>query len=571
MLKIIRRIFIIAEEDRKSLYISIIFSVLENMTIFVPYMLVFYSLNNYLNDDLTYTSIRNVSIAMLVSIIFRCIFRRIVDGLQSAKGLNIFAKQRLKLVEHLRKLSLGYFSEGNIGNIISVVTTDIIFAEENGMIFLGQLISAYISLLLTSIFMFYLNIWLGFGFVIIVFIAFLTINYLDLVNKKHGAIRQEQFANLSSAVVQFIKGVGTIKAFGMENEDNIDLEKNFEKSKNKAIIFEKAYLLPRILTESSHYIGIALLISLSLILYFSSYISLEFVLGMMIFAPISLDSIMVIVNGVTRFDILEAGLDRYDEIMTVEELKDTHKNIELDNLDIEFSNVRFAYDKKDVIKDINFKIPEKTFTALIGPSGGGKSTITNLISRFWDVDNGKVTIGGVDIKEISLNTLLSKISMVFQNVYLFEDTIANNIAFGAEQATHEEIVEAAKKARCHEFISDLANGYDTVVGEGGATLSGGEKQRISIARAILKDSPIILLDEATSSVDPENELFIQEAINELVKNKTLVVIAHRLSSIKEADSILVIDDGKMVESGNHKELIMQNGIYKNLWDLSQLV
>jgi ATP-binding cassette subfamily B protein len=568
MFKIIKRIFALAEGDKKSLYASVIFSMLENMTIFIPYMLVFYFVYIYLNNDLTFTSVRNVSIAMLISVILRCIFRRIVDGLQSAKGLNIFARQRLKLVEHLRKLPMGYFSEGNIGNIVSVLTTDIIFAEENAMVFLGQLVSAYINLALSIIFMFYINIWLGLGFSIIVFIASIAIGHLDKTNKKHGAIRQEQFANLSNAVVQFIKGVGIIKAFGMENEDNVDLEGNFEKSKDKAIAFEKEYLLPRIFTEGSHYIGIALLILIVLILYFSGHISLEFALGMMIFAPISLDSIMVIISGVPRFDILEVGLDRYDEIMAVKELKDTHKNIELDNLDIDFSNVTFAYDKKDIIKDINFKIPEKTFTALIGPSGGGKSTITNLISRFWDVNSGKVTIGGVDIKEMPLDTLLSKISMVFQNVYLFEDTIANNIAFGAEGATYEEIVEAAKKARCHEFISNLENGYDTVVGEGGATLSGGEKQRISIARAILKDAPIVLLDEATSSVDPENELFIQEAINELVKNKTLVVIAHRLSSIKEADNILVVDDGEIVESGNHKELIMQNGIYKNLWELS---
>ncbi len=221
------------------------------------------------------------------------------------------------------------------------------------------------------------------------------------------------------------------------------------------------------------------------------------------------------------------------------------------------------------MKDVSFTIPQGSMTAIVGPSGSGKTTITRLIARFWDVQKGSVTVGGHDVKEFTCDSLLKNMSMVFQNVYLFHDTIENNIKFGSPDATHEQVVEAAKKACCHDFISALPDGYNTVIGEGGSTLSGGEKQRISIARAMLKDAPIILLDEATASVDPENEVHLQQAISALVKDKTLVVIAHRLSTIRNADQILVVDDGKIVQRGTHEELVKQKGIYQNFWNIRQ--
>ena len=242
----------------------------------------------------------------------------------------------------------------------------------------------------------------------------------------------------------------------------------------------------------------------------------------------------------------------------------------MDSFDIGFEHVSFAYENGNpILKDVSFSIPQGSMTAIVGPSGGGKTTITRLIARFWDVQEGSITIGGHDVKEFTCDSLLKNMSMVFQNVYLFHDTIENNIKFGCPDATHEQVVEAAKKACCHDFISALPQGYDTVIGEGGSTLSGGEKQRISIARAMLKDAPIILLDEATASVDPENEVHLQQAISALVKNKTLIVIAHRLSTIRDADQILVVDNGKIVEKGVHAELIQQKGIYQNFWNIRQ--
>ena len=267
-------------------------------------------------------------------------------------------------------------------------------------------------------------------------------------------------------------------------------------------------------------------------------------------------------SAIHVIEVINATLDKLDSIQKAEEIDKNGKDISLDAYDIEFQNVSFAYDKKTVLSDVSFTLPQGATTAIVGPSGSGKTTICNLIARFYDVNKGSIRIDGHNIKEMTCESILRNISMVFQKVYLFNDTIANNIKFGNPDATYEDIIAAAKKARCHEFIEAFPNGYETIVEEGGANLSGGEKQRISIARAILKNSPIIILDEATASIDPENEHMIQQAITELTKGKTVIVIAHRLATIENADQILVIDKGKVIQKGTHQELIKQEGLYQ---------
>ena len=559
------RILKIAEEDKKSLYLSILCSVIESMMTFVQYILVFYSIHLYINKNINNSDILFISIVMFLSIIFRIIFRRLIDGLQSAKGLSIFARQRIKLVNHLKNLPMGYFSEDNMGNIISVLTTDLIFAEEAAMTYFGQLISGYISVIVSILFMLIINVNIGVIYIVILLISYIAITYLNKINKKFGKIRQNQLGDLSNSVVEFIKGISIIKAFSMDNEKGNELNKAFRETRDKALEFEKKYFFPRLLTESSFAIGSGALIIATLLFYYYRYLTIDMAIGMLILSSVSLSSIIVIVTGITRFGILEAVLDRYDSIMEEKALIDKGVVNNIDKFNITFDNVSFSYENHDVIKNMSFEIKENTVTAIVGHSGSGKSTIANIMVRFWDIDRGKIKIGGKDIKSLSLNYWLSNISMVFQNVYLFEDSIFNNIVIGKNKAKKEEVIEAAKRARCHEFIIKLPKGYNTAVGLGGATLSGGEKQRISIARAILKNAPIVLLDEATSSVDPENELYIQEAINELVKDKTLIVIAHGFSSIREADNILVIEEGKLVEQGNHKELIKSKGVYNKMY------
>ena len=267
-------------------------------------------------------------------------------------------------------------------------------------------------------------------------------------------------------------------------------------------------------------------------------------------------------NAAHVLEVIDATLDKLDGIEHADMIDKDGKAISLQNADIAFRDVTFSYDTVPVLRNISFSIPQSSTTAIIGPSGSGKTTICNLIARFYDVDSGEVTVGGENVRNMTCDSLLRNISMVFQKVYLFHDTVENNIRFGNPNATQEEIIEAAKKAQCHDFITALPDGYETVIGEGGSTMSGGEKQRISIARAILKNANIVILDEATASIDPENEHLIQQAISELTIGKTVIVIAHRLATIEHADQILVIDKGQVVQKGTHRQLIQQDGLYR---------
>lgn len=267
--------------------------------------------------------------------------------------------------------------------------------------------------------------------------------------------------------------------------------------------------------------------------------------------------------------VIDNAMDQLEELKVNNYIDREGKDIPLYHHEIEFRNVDFGYDQRTVLHNVSFRIPEKTMTAIVGPSGSGKSTICSLIARFYDIQNGCILVGGHDVREMTCDSLLQNISMVFQNVYLFNDTIRNNIHFGNPEATEDEIIAAAKAARCHDFITALTNGYDTIVGEGGGTLSGGEKQRISIARAILKNAPIIILDEATASIDPENEHLIQQALSELTVGKTVITIAHRLATIEHADQILVVDNGQIVQKGTHRELITQKGLYQRFMQIRE--
>ncbi|MEA1894345.1 MAG: ABC transporter ATP-binding protein [Euryarchaeota archaeon] len=347
------------------------------------------------------------------------------------------------------------------------------------------------------------------------------------------------------------------------------MKKAFKKLRNDSIILEAGAGVPVLSYLVILEMGFIGLLLLGLYLLFGGQITIPVLIMFVVIGYHFYTPLQNVGMFAAEMRYMNLSAERITEVMKTSPLPEPEDDIRPDNFNIEFKDVTFRYYDVDVLKRINAAFPVRSITALVGPSGSGKTTVTNLIARFWDVDSGEITIGGINIRNMKTETLLSYISMVFQDVYLFHDTVYNNIKVGKNDASREQVMAAAKSAQCHDFIEKLEKGYDTMVGEGGSTLSGGEKQRISIARAILKDAPIVLLDEATASLDPENELLIQNAIQELVKSKTLIVIAHRLSTIANADQILVIDSGRVVESGRHAELVRANGMYSRMWNNQQ--
>lgn len=379
----------------------------------------------------------------------------------------------------------------------------------------------------------------------------------------------EAAAEANSRIIEYIQGIGVIKAFGQTGERFEKFEAAVADYTKTNVNLVKKFVPPDIGFSAILGSGLAIILLAGSYLFLGGELSLKIfllflILGLQVYEPIQ-----NIFLYVTEMRVMNASMDRIIEVLNRKPLTEPDDDPELNKFDVEFKNVWFKYEDADVLKGVSFAIPQNTITALVGPSGTGKTTVANLIARFWDVDSGEILIGGHNIKALKTDRLLSYISMVFQDVYLFNDSIINNIRFGNRDATEEEVVAAAKAAHCHEFIEGLSDGYNTIIGEGGATLSGGEKQRISIARAILKDAPIVILDEATAYVDPENEILVQQAINSLVKSKTLIIIAHRLSTIAAADQILVIDDGKVIEQGKHAELVSNGGLYSRFWEKRQ--
>ncbi|QOR34646.1 ABC transporter ATP-binding protein [Clostridium sp. 'deep sea'] len=565
MLRIVRTVLKLAGEYAGKIKIAFVFSILESIFAQLPIMTVLYILIKIVSKSVTIKDAWVAGIVVFVSIIFRTLAKWSVDMLQSGTGYKIFARERMKIGDRLKRFPMGYFTEGNIGNITAVITSDFEFVEQWSMETLSKITSGYLSVTLGTIMITILDYRIGIISIITIILAILALKKIQNVGEYHSAIRQEAQSRLVNVVIEYVKGISVIKSLNMVGDKSKIITKEFHKFRDTCLEFEEKFVPPNFLYESCFSIGIGFTILASSYFAFNQTINISFMLMMLIFI-FQIYIPFKALGGLTAdIRVMEAALNRYDDIKDIKIIDENGKDIKLNNFNIEFKDVSFAYEDKNVLKNINFEIPEHSMTALVGASGCGKTTIANLVARFWDVQKGEVLVGGINVKEMTCDSLLKNISMVFQEVYLFNDTILNNIKIGKPDATEKEVIEAAKKARCHDFITELKNGYDTMIGEGGSTLSGGEKQRISIARAILKDAPIILLDEATASVDPDNEKYIQMAINELVKDKTLVVIAHRLSTVKNADQILVIDKGEIIQRGNHNELIEQKGQYNDFW------
>ncbi len=533
----------------------------------MPIFLAFLVLSGFYQKTLTGTKCLYIGIGLVGVVAAQVIVHYLCDRLQSAAGYMIFTDKRMELGGHLRKLPMGYFTSGNIGKISSVLSTDMVFIEEIAMSTLGNMMSYMLSALILLVFMFFLDWRLGLAAAAVTLLACFTAKGMNEVSLKEAACRQDQSEHLTDAVLSFAEGISVIKSYNLIGEKSEELTGNFRRSRDTSTAFERKMTPWTRGLNILYAVGIAAIFALSVWLQQSGSLSLPYLLGVLLFVFDLFSPLKALYGEASRLTVMNAALDRIEAVLNETELPDKGTahipNESSGSPEICFDNVTFAYQDKEVLHNISFSMQKNTMTALVGPSGGGKSTIANLLARLWDVKSGKVTIRSTDIRDVPLAELMEQISMVFQRVYLFQDTIYNNISMGKPDATEEEVYEAAKKARCYDFIMALPDGFQTVIGEGGATLSGGEKQRISIARCILKDAPIVILDEATASVDTDNESYIQEAINELVNGKTLLVIAHRLNTICQADQILVIADGRISEQGTHDELIAKAGIYQD--------
>jgi len=567
MFALISRMLRLSGRYKKRIQLAFVCAFVEQILSKMPIFFAFLVLAGFASGTMSGARCLVVGVILVCVVVLQAVVHYASDRLQSAAGYMIFADQRIALADHLRRLPMGYFTAGNIGKISSVLSSDMVFVEEVAMSTIANMMSYLLSAGVLMVFMFWLDWRLGLIALAVTLLANVVARRMNAVSLKEAAARQEQGERLTDAVLSFVEGIGVIKSYNLLGAQSAALTENFVRSRDVNAAFERR-MTPWTTGLSILYgAGIAAIFGLAVYLEQTGALSLAYLLGVLLFVFDLFGPLKALYGEATRLTVMDAALDRTCDVLVETELPDTgtaHLPETTAGDEIVFEDVSFSYDgKNDVLYDISFAMPPRTMTALVGPSGGGKSTIANLLARFWDVGTGCVKIRGVDIRDVPLAELMDQISMVFQRVYLFQDTIYNNIAMGRPDASEKEIIQAAKKARCYDFVTALPDGFQTIVGEGGATLSGGERQRIAIARCILKDAPIVILDEATASVDVDNERYIQEAISELVRGKTLLVIAHRLHTIRDADQILVVAGGRIAQRGDHASLSDQPGIYQD--------
>ena len=573
MLKTVYKFLELMKAQRRKLYLSFLFNFLDGIFIMIPLVIAYYmvasipELNKNATRQLDEKSLIFCIAAMTVTIICRIILRYATMRLRSGAGYEAICEKRISLGSHLKRASMGFFSKKNQGDLISTITSDAAFLEIEGIGVIEKAATGIPSLVIGLIFLFCVDYRIFIFSVLLLIPDWYAYRRLASTQDRLNINRQKFIGTVTEETVEFVHGIHILKSCQTEKQHETKIMQIFERLQDESIRNELSHLFPIALFQfwfRAITAGTIFLAGMFFLLNDIDYMRL-FLLTLSSFG------LFQGIEGMGIFSIFAKmtaqSLKRMDIIDNIPVMSDISGEEELNQFDISYENVSFAYDSTPVLKGISFNIPEKTTTALVGLSGSGKTTIINLLGRFWDAQQGKIKIGGKEIQNLSYEYLLRNLSFVFQDVMLFQDSILNNIRIGKPSACLDEVVEAAKKAGCHDFITALPDGYDTVLGEGGSTLSGGEKQRIAIARALIKDAPIVLLDEVTTNIDVENEVKIQSALQELLKNKTVIMIAHKLSTIQDVDQILVIEDGSISQKGTHNELMKQIGLYKKLWDM----
>ena len=571
MIQIFRRFFDFCGETNKrkftkSIFLGVLKALFEALKI--PAIAV--TLQGVLSGNLTAQHILLSLGIMLFSIAGNAFANYRSTMLQCEAGYGTCADKRIEIAEHLKYLPMGYFNQNSLGNITSVATNSMealadVATRVVMMVTQGILTTAVVVLMICAF-----DLRIG-GIAILGVLLFFAVN--SLVQKKAKEIAPTKDASdrkLVEKVLEYIQGIAEVKSYNLTGEKSKALNRAVDENTAANIKLEITFV-PLMFLQSltAKLIGVVIA-GVSVAFYLNGTMELLNAVVMVIAAFILFGALDSAGSYSALLRNVDLNVSKAQSVLAMPTMDIDGRDITPTNYNIDVENVEFSYDKRKIIDGVSVHIPQKTTTAIVGPSGGGKTTLCHLIARFWDVDKGCVRLGGMNVKDYSMDSLMKNFSFVFQSVYLFQDTIANNIRFGQPDAPMEKVIEAAKKACCHDFIMALPDGYETIIGEGGANLSGGEKQRISIARAIMKDAPIIILDEATANVDPESEQELTSAIEALTKEKTIIMIAHRLKTVRHADNILVIDGGKIVQSGTHDELMHQGGIYRRFVESREL-
>ncbi len=499
---------------------------------------------------------------MLTSILGVCIVKYFATMLQTEAGYGTACFKRMEIAEHMRYLPMGYFTENSLGVITSVTTNVMEALADVGTRGVMIVTQGVIITLVFTIVVFLFDWRIGLVIIIGLGLYYLANKTLQLVAHDCSEKKIVSDIKVVECVLEYIKGIAEVKSYHLSGKYNVKLNNAIDVNVQANMGLElKVIPYMTLQTFIAKGIGVVIVFA-SIAFYIQGTMTLLNCIMMVVCSFMIMESLEVAGTNSALLRTIDTCVNKARAILDLQGIKTDGKDETPATYDIKADHISFAYEDKKILDDITLEIPQNTITAIVGPSGSGKTTLCHVLSRFWDVDEGLVTLGGMDVRDYSMDALMRNFSFVFQNVFLFKDTVANNIRFGDPHASMDEVLAAAKKARCDEFIRALPQGYDTVIGEGGKTLSGGERQRLSIARAIMKDAPIIVLDEATANVDQENEKELMEAIGELTRNKTIIMIAHRLRTVQQADQILVMDQGRIVQRGRHDELVAQDGIYK---------
>ena len=562
MLSTLKKFFdFCTEEDRKKFYISVCLGVLKAFIVAFRIPAIGLVVMAIINNDVSMQTVWLSLGIMLLSVILNIWISLKITMLQTEAGYHTCTHKRIEIAEHMRYLPMGYFNQNSLGQITSVTTNTLESLADVATRVVMVTLEGFLTAGTITVFVFIYDWKIG-----LILLAGLILFLLPngLMRWQAGNVseaKQQADTDLVAVVLEYSQGIAEVKNYNVVQSSAKKLSRAIE---------NKRHLDTKLTWVTSPYIALQGMITKltgTIMGLFSIYFYLQGSMSLLICIMMLISAFMIYesLDGVGSFSsllrIVDLSVDMVNKVLSIKPMDISGKDLQSKTSNIKLDHVRFSYESKKIIDDVSLDIPEKTTTALVGPSGSGKTTLCNLIARFWDVESGSISLDGHDVKEYSYDSLIRNFSFVFQTVYLFEDTIENNIKFGKPDASHEEVVAAAKKAACHDFILSLPEGYQTKIGEGGASLSGGERQRISIARAIIKEAPIIILDEATANVDPENEEALMQAIQALTRDKTIIMIAHRLKTVEHADQIIVLNQGRIVEQGKHQELLAKRGLY----------